>query len=146
MAVPASTTGYLSKGVRLNMTAYSASPSFSDSTIVANLQEFPDLLGTPEQVDVTCLEDANRRYIPGIKDVGGVMSFTFLYEKSIFKTFKDAEGSRQSFKIDFPDGVGISFSGYVAPSIIGKGVNDALQFSANITADSEFTVSYPATP
>ena len=147
MAHPTSTTGYLTKGVALHMTAYNASPVFSDSTIVANLQEFPDLIGAPEQVDITCLEDSNRRYIPGIKDVGGSMSFTFLYEKTIFKKFYDVSdypghpGVRQSFQVEFPDGVKIGWSGYVNPSIIGKGVNDALQFSANIVADSDFTVT-----
>ena len=36
----------------------------------ADLQEFPDLGAAAEQVEVTTLADANRRYINGIKDFG----------------------------------------------------------------------------
>lgn len=63
MAAPNSTTGVLSKGVSLSMQAYADTPTWADTNIVANLQEFPDLLGTPDAVDITCLADASRRYI-----------------------------------------------------------------------------------
>ena len=133
--------GLLTKGVELYMVAYADSPTFASGDKVANLQEYPDILGTPENVDVTTLDDGFRHYIPGIRDVGGVMSFTFLYDKTIFKKFNDAVGVHKSFQVKFPDGATITWGGYVVPSIIGKGVNDAIQFTANITADTDFTVS-----
>jgi len=132
--------GTLSKGVTLSMVAYNASPSFTDSDIIADLQEFPDLLGEPETVDVTTLADSYRHYIQGIRDVGGNMGFTILYSKAVFKTVNDAVGVHKSFQLKFPDNVTFTWGGYVAPSVIGKGVNDALQFTANITADTDITI------
>ena len=133
--------GSLTKGVKLSMATIANPQTFVAGDVVANLQEFPDILGQPENVDVTTLDDSFRHYIPGIRDVGGVMSFTFLYDKTTFKKFNDAVGVHKAFQLEFPDSVKISWEGYVVPSIIGKGVNDALQFSANITADSDFTIS-----
>ena len=132
--------GLLSKGVTLSMVAYASSPTFTDSDVVADLQEFPDILGEPENVDVTTLADSYRHYIPGIRDVGGSMGFTFLYSKALFGTFNSAVDVHKSFQLKFPDGMTITWGGYVTPSIIGKGVNDALQFTANITADTDFTI------
>lgn len=133
--------GLLTKGVTLAMVDYAASPTFATTDVVANLQEFPDLLGEPETVDVTTLDDSYRHYILGIQDVGGAMGFTFLYDKTTFKKFNDAVGVHKSFQIKFPDNVTFTFGGYVAPSIIGKGVNDALQFTASIVADTDITVA-----
>lgn len=147
MAHPVPTTGLLNKGVALHMVAYSASPSFSDSTIVGNLQEYPDLIGAPSEVETTCLENSNRTYIAGIKESSGTLAFTFLYEKGIFKKFYDVssypghDAERQSFCLEFPDGVKITWSGYAGPSINGAGVNSALQFTANINCDSDFVVT-----
>lgn len=130
--------GRLTKGVELYMCADDATPASTDK--VANLQNFPDLIGTPSTVDVTTLDSEQVEYILGLPDVGGLMSFTFLYDKSIYKKFHDAIGTHKKFQVKFPDSVTFTWTGYVTPSIIGKGANDALQFNANISADSKITV------
>ena len=141
---------HLTKGVELYMKAFDETKTVAEQVAgvastdkVANLQEYPDLLGNVETVDVTTLDDDFRHYIPGIRDVGGAMGFTFLYEKTIFSTFNTAKDTHQLFQVKFPDGVKFSWGGYVVPSIMGKGVNDAIQFSANITADTDFEVTFP---
>ena len=134
--------GQLSKGVTLG---YRAAGSTGSYTTLANLQEFPDLLGEPENVDVTTLADSYRHYIPGIQDVGGNMAFTFLYTKSGLTTVNGLTG-QQDFQLTIPAAgtesqATITWTGYMRPSIVGKGVNDAMQFTVNITADSDFTIA-----
>ena len=139
--------GQLTKGVELYMATIATPPtpqSFVAGDKVANLQNFPDLIGTPSTIDLTTLDSEQVEYILGLPDVGGLMSFTFLYDKTVYKTFDDAKGIHKAFQVKFPDGVTFSWTGYVIPSVIGKGANDALQFNANISADSKITVGYPA--
>ena len=73
--------GILTKNTKLSV---KISDSFVD--LGADLQEFPNLGGAAEQVEVTTLADGNRRYINGIKDFGS-LEFTFLYDGA------DAQGS-----------------------------------------------------
>ena len=49
--------GTLSKGVKLYIATIPGEGTPSWGTALANLQEFPDLLGEPETVDVTTLDD-----------------------------------------------------------------------------------------
>lgn len=136
--------GQLSKGVELSMRAAGTTGSY---TKIENLQEFPDIFGEPENVDVTTLDNDYRHYIPGIKDVGGTMTFVCLYTKAGFTAVQNAEDTHQDFKLSIPastaggsDGMEITWSGFVTASLIGKGVNDALQFNVNVTADEDFEV------
>ena len=63
--------------------------------------------------------------------------------KNVFNTIYSATG-RQCFQVEFPDGVKIQWTGYVRANILGKGVNEALQFVAQITPDSNFNVVLPS--
>lgn len=139
--------GKLSKGVTL---AFAAHGTTGFKTI-GNLQEFPDVLGEPETVDVTTLEDSYRHYIPGIQDVGGNMAFTFLYAPDVFSEVYGITGI-QSFKLTIPEApaygvtgttgaMDITWDGYMRPSVVGKGVNDALQFTLNVSPTSDFKVN-----
>ena len=69
--------GILSKGIKLG---YSKADT-STYTDIPNLQEVPDLGGTPDQVDVTVLTDSVYHNINGIKNLGE-LAFTFLYDNS----------------------------------------------------------------
>ena len=54
-------------------------------TPIAGIKAIPDLNPEPEALDVTDLSDSWRRYIPGVRDVGGAISFTANFT-SAFKT------------------------------------------------------------
>lgn len=140
--------GKLTKGVELG---YRAAGTTGAYTKIGNMQEFPDLLGEPETVDVTTLEDSYRHYIPGIQDVGGNMGFTFLYAPDLFNEVNGVTGL-QSFQLTIPSApaygasgstgaINITWDGYMRPSIVGKGVNDALQFTLNVSPTSDFSIS-----
>lgn len=148
--------GILSKGIKLfyNSATSGSTASWAELT---GLQEVPDLGGAADKVDVTTLADGNYKYINGIKDFGD-LAFTFLYDNSastsnyrIIRGLEEA-GKVVEFKIEFPDvpetsgthGTEFEFSGEVSTTITGAQVNGALQFSMNVTLNSDIAVSNPA--
>jgi hypothetical protein len=120
-----------------------------DNAKVENLQEFPDLGGAADQVDVTTLADGAYMYINGIKDYGS-LEFTFLYDNSAatsnYRVLRAAEedGAAHDCEVRFPDGTKFTFSGMISTTITGAGVNAALQFTATVNLQSDITVADPA--
>lgn len=133
-------TGILTKNTKLS---YKAGEEWVD--LGADLQEFPDLGGAAEQVDVTTLADSNRRYINGIKDFGS-LEFTFLYdgaEDGSFAKLHALEVANEAvdFKVSLPDGVEVTFSGFASVVITGGAVNDALHFTLSINLNSDIEIA-----
>ena len=137
--------GLLTKGITLG---YKKGSSESTYTLIANLQAAPALGGTPERVDVTTLEDANRKYIQGVKEYEE-LAFTFLYdnttETSNYRVVRglEEEGGVVDWEVTFPDTTKFHFSGEVATSINEAEVNAAITFTANITLNSDIEVVNP---
>lgn len=134
--------GILTKGIKLS---YKKQSTYEE---ILNLQECPDLGGTAEKVDVTVLADGNKKYINGVKDFGD-LAFKFLYDNSgatsnyrIVRGLEEA-GSVVDWKVTFPDNTEFAFSGEVTTSIDGASVNNAITFTANITLNSDITVTNP---
>ena len=135
--------GLLSKGITLS---YKKEAAFVE---LLDLQEIPDLGGSVDNVEVTTLADGTKRYIRGIKDYGD-LEFTFLYDNTtatssyrVLKGLEDA-GTVTEFQVEIPDGTTFAFSGQVMTSISGVGVGDAMTFTANITLNTEMTITNPA--
>ena len=114
----------------------------SSLTEVPDLQDFPDLMGAPDKIETTTMKNTSRTYIPGLKDPGD-MPFNFLYsgmgEGSNYAKLKTAQDAKsaQYFQLIFPDSSGFAWQGKVSLSVPGKGIGEALQFTANITPTSE---------
>lgn len=136
--------GLLTKDITLSYKA-----SGGTYTVIANLQECPELGGTAEKVDVTTLADGNKKYINGIKDYGD-LAFKFLYdnssETSNYRVVRGLEeaGEVVDWKVTFPDNTTFSFSGEVSATIDSASVNNALTFTANITLNSDIEVVNPS--
>lgn len=135
--------GILTKGIKLS---YKKQGSTYEE--ISNLQECPDLGGTAEKVDVTVLADGNKKYINGVKDFGD-LAFKFLYDNSgatsnyrVVRGLEEA-GNVVDWKVTFPDNTEFAFSGEVTTSIDGASVNNAITFTANITLNSDITVTNP---
>lgn len=137
--------GLLSKGIKLGYKETSTATTYQD---IPNLQEIPDLGGSADKVDVTVLTDDNYKYINGIKDFGD-LSFTFLYDNSAsgsnYRTLRGLEeaGNVVDWEVLFPDGTKFHFSGECSTAISGQGVNSAIQFTLNITLNSDIVVVNP---
>ena len=127
--------GVLTKRIELG---YKTSGSGETYTKIAGLQEFPDIGGAPEQIDITTLDDAMMHYMNGLKDVGS-MEFTFLYDKQdnassnyqVLCGLEDA-GNVVSWEVKLPTGTKFHWDGEVSVTLSGAGVNAAVQFVANI--------------
>lgn len=107
---------------------------------VPGLLDFPDMLGESDKIDVTTMKDTQRKYKPGLSDPGD-MAFTFGYEGmktgTNWATLKGAKDADKTFILLFPDGSGFTWTGRVSLSMPGKGVAEALTFTAKITPSSD---------
>ena len=112
-------------------------------TVLSGIKAIPDLNPEPEALDVTDLSDAWRRYIPGVKDVGGAIAFTANFT-SAFKTAWEtlvsaAETAAESnkatwFEIKVPSLGSFFFSGIPSDlGLTGMEVNAVVEIEAYVT-------------
>ena len=136
--------GLLTKGITLS---YNKGPEDSWE-VIHNLQELPALGGAAEKVDVTTLEDANYKYINGLKDYGE-LAFKFLYdnstEQSNYRVVRGLEekGEVVEWKVTFPDTTEFTFSGEASTAVDEGAVNGAITFTLNINLNSDISVKQP---
>ena len=131
--------GLLTKGVQL-----SYGSSSSSYTALTNLQEYPDLGGTADSVEVTTLDDAAHTFINGLLSYGDSLDFVFLYDKTQFATLNTLTGSKY-WKVGIPDGSAgaisttITFQGECSVQLDGKGTNEAMTYTLSIKPNTAFT-------
>ncbi len=94
---------------------------------VTPIKSYPDLFGTPDQIEITDLEDEIQKFVPGVKSADS-FEFTANYLLSTFKAIKLLEGQDLNFELDFgnngADGK-FTWSGQVSVTISGGDVNAA---------------------
>ncbi|SEU02381.1 Phage tail tube protein, TTP [Enterococcus malodoratus] len=124
--------GLLTKDTKLSMKQGTGeSATFKE---IEGLQAVPEIGGDPEQVDITTLKDANKKYISGIQDMDS-LEFTFLYDKTVFSGLKAVQtsGKEAQFELEYPDGAVCSFTGGVTVKMGSGEVNGAYQFTLSVT-------------
>lgn len=116
------------------------------------LAKVPDMSFEADKIEVTNLQDTNKRYIPGIVDLGEP-EFEFYNDDTqteptsgdqlmnSYKALRAAETARQIkyFKLIYPDGTGFAWSAYVVTTRTGGGTSDALQFKVKMLINSNIT-------
>ena len=127
--------GVLTKNVELG---YKKSGAGDTYTKIAGLKSIPDIGGAPEQLDITTFDDAMMHYMNGLKDVGS-MEFVFLFDgddnaNSNFQTLCKLEdaGEVVSWQIKLPTGTKFHWDGEIAVTLNGAGINEPLNFTANV--------------
>lgn len=140
----------LSKGIRLEITedATGASPKWRR---LYGLTEVPDMGGDVERIEVTNLEDTNKRYIDGIADYGD-LEFKFFYNrestpdvadsaqvKESYSILRNYQSARKSiwYRLMYPDGTGHQWRGGVNVKRSGASVGAALEFSLTTALETE---------
>lgn len=113
-------------------------------TQIPNIKSIPDFNPSPENLEVTDLSDTEwRRYIPGLKDPGGALSFTANLTSS-FKTAWEtlvtaattaaASSKATWFEIYVPTFGSFFFAGVPSPlGMKGADVNSVLEIDVYIT-------------
>ena len=116
-----------------------------DNTVLPGLQNIPDLGGTPNKIDVTCLDDDVTKSIPGIQELGD-MAFTFFNdnsegsaEKVLFQAYNTDKLKVHDFELILSNGVKYTFSGQIALVQKGGGINTAATFDLNVYLTTEIT-------
>ena len=114
-----------------------------DGTDLPGLQNIPDLGGTPNKIDVTCLDDDVTKSIPGIQELGD-MAFTFFNDNAegsaetvLFGKYNADKLKVYDFELALSNGVKYTFSGTIALVQKGGGINTAATFDLNVYLTSD---------
>ena len=106
--------------------------------------------GTPEQIDVTNLEDGMKRSILGLQDTG-TLDFEFYATDgetdtttqirdtwNILRGYQTA-GTQMMWKLEYPDGEGFTWKGTCSVRRQAVDVNQAIKFTLTVGLDTPLT-------
>lgn len=140
------TNGVTSEGIRL----------FRNNKEIENVQDIPELGGSKEAIEITCLKDKARRYTDGIENYGDSIPFNILYDKTQFNDLESTAAETDTWKVILPDGTGAekiegatccTFGGKGSVKLNGVGVNGAITFTLSIRPNTKLTWgTHSATP
>lgn len=117
---------------------------------LVDIKSFPDLGGSPENLETTTLTDGSRTYIPGIQEQES-MEFTTNYNLADFITLKALEGTEYDLAVWFggtgsgstvtPTGSDgkFEFKGKLTISVSGGGVNEVVDMTITVTPSTPIT-------
>lgn len=110
---------------------------------VVDIKSYPDLIGEPQQIDVTTLTDSQVQNINGVKQ-SNVLTFPVNYTSANYADCVTDENHDLDFELVFSDNSKFSFNGQYTLGVPGKGVNDAVEFNIYVALSS--VPSFTATP
>ena len=131
-----------SKGTKLSVATVpqSGDPSYKS---LYGLYSVPEMGGTPETIDVTNLDDATKRSILGIQDLGS-LEFEFYATEdeidtssqirdtwNILRGYQTA-GTALMWKLEYPDGEGFTWQGKCSVRRTSQGINEAGKFTLSV--------------
>ena len=129
---------------------YKASGS-SSFTKLCSIKDFPDLGGSPDQIDVTDLDDDVQKFILGVQSMSA-MEFTANYDMATFKLLDGlATGELYDFGVSFgnktdADAYGIfTWKGQLAVWATGGSVNNPREMKISISATTKVKLDETAT-
>lgn len=110
-------------------------------TKLCPITSYPDLIGDPEMIEVTDLEDTQQTYIPGIKSID-MLQFEANYTSELWDSLAENEGKAGYFSLEFgesgTDGV-FNWQGTYTLGMPGKGNNEARTMTINIAPSTQIT-------
>lgn len=109
--------------------------SESDLTPLCRIKDYPDLIGDPNLIDVTDLEDTQQTNIQGVK-TSDLLTFTANYTKEQYEAAAATEGQPGTYALRLSDGSGWTWKGEHTLGVPGHGVDEAVEFTVNITNSS----------
>ena len=111
----------------------------ADSTAkVVDIKSFGDLIGEANLLETTTLSDGQKTTIPGIKN-GDSIQFVCNYNKEDFNAVYATEHQALHYKLKFSDGSGFQWQGEHTVGVSGKGVDEVLEFTINVSASTPVT-------
>lgn len=119
---------------------------------LCDIKDYPDLMGTNEQLEVTTLSDTVQKFIDGIK-TGDKLEFLANYDKTDYSTIKALEGTELDLAVVFDGsdtngvitvaegGSEFEFKGYISIKVNGGSVNAVREMSLSVNVSSEVTLA-----
>lgn len=101
-------------------------------TPLCRIKDYPDLIGDPNLIDVTDLEDEQQTNIQGIK-TSDLLTFTANYTKDAYDAVEAKAGKDQYYGLKLSDGSGWTWQGQHSMGVPGHGVDEPVEFTINIT-------------
>lgn len=98
---------------------------------LCRIKSFPDLIGDPNLIDVTDLEDSQQTNIFGV-DTVDILQFIANYEKEVYDAVAETANTDGYYALMLSDKSGWSWQGQHRMGVPGKGVDEAIEFSVNI--------------
>ena len=109
-------------------------------TKMCPITSYPDLIGTPENIEVTDLDCEQQTFVPGVKSLD-TMEFEANYDKEIYSTLTANEKKDGYFELEFgtdgADGV-FEWQGMYTLSVLGGGTNEARKMKIVVTPSTDF--------
>ena len=103
------------------------------------ITSYPDLIGTPDNIEVTDMDCTQQTFVAGVKSQD-TMEFEANYDLELFKTLKANENKDGFFELEFGengvDGV-FEWTGTYTIAVTGGGVNEARGMKIAVTSSSD---------
>ncbi len=111
-----------------------------EAVTTVNIKSFPDLGAAPAAIDVTTLADTVQKFIPGTKALAA-MEFLANYEKEIFSTLKEKEGTQLTYSVEFGTSGTFTFTGTHSVAVAGAGLNAAVDMKISVLPSGEISAA-----
>lgn len=106
---------------------------------LCKIKSYPDLGGTPEQLETTDLEDTMQTFVDGVQSVD-TMEFTANYTKETYESVLESAGTEQKYQLEFgnagADGI-FSWTGTHSVRVTGGEVNGVREMVITCTPSSK---------
>lgn len=119
-----------------------------NKSVLNYVTEIGDLGGKPSQQDATCMKDAIKVNVDGVKDLSE-WEVTYLYENtdatSDFRVLKALEkaGNSVDIVVTMPDGTKFTTTGTVSTYVTGAKVDGLIEAKASVSLKKDWDVTDP---
>lgn len=101
-------------------------------TTQVDIKDFPSLLGKRNALETTTLSDDAQTFIPGIRSQSESFDFTANYDAEVYAAI-NALTEVQKCSLEFSDGSGYTWDGYLSASVNEGSVDAVLEMTISIT-------------
>lgn len=127
------------KAVSTINTVLKAGAAKASLSQLCKIKSYPDLGGTPEQLETTDLEDTMQTFVEGVQSVDS-MEFTANYTKESYEKVLESAGTEQKYQLEFgdagADGI-FSWTGTHSVRVTGGEVNGVREMVITCTPSSK---------
>ena len=96
-----------------------------------HIKDFPSLLGKRSALETTTLSDDAQTFIPGIRQQSESFDFLANYDPNVYEEI-NALTALQKCALEFSDGSGYTWDGYLSVSINEGSVDSVLEMTVSV--------------